>query len=183
MQMHTRGARFALLAVALAVPLALPLAARAEAQSPTPPPLTGTAPLTGAPATPIPQAAAAAALPILMTLASQETPGMQADGPVFAGHFDDGQVLEHPFVLQANKCYAVLGASVGIQQLDLQVVVQPAPALPPLVVAESKGTGPTASVGGKSVGCIRNHLPISGPAKVLVRAHGSGLAAMQIVVN
>lgn len=138
----------------------------------------------GGPASPLAPAAAAAATPVLAGLAASEAPGMRADGGVFAGQFQEGQVLEQPINIQAGKCYTVVAVGVGIQQLDVQLVAQPMPNFPPTVLAQSNGQGPQATLGGKANGCFKNPLPIGGPGKVIVKAtRGGGMAAAQIFVK
>ena len=130
---------------------------------------------------PIAPGAAAAATPILMGLGQSEAPGAQPDGGVFAGQFQEGQSLEQPINIQAGKCYTVVAAGMGIQQLEVQIVAQPAPMFPPTVIASSNGGGPTATVGGRASGCVKNPLPIGGPAKVILKAmRGAGMAAAQV---
>ncbi|MDC0743714.1 hypothetical protein [Polyangium mundeleinium] len=155
------------------------------AVTPTPAPTTVTpAPTTGAsggsPATPIAPAAAQVATLALQGLAASEAPGMQADGAPFAAQFQEGQVLEQAINIEAGKCYSVIASGVGVQQLDVQLVLHAAP-LPPQVLAQSNGQGATAILGGKANGCFKNPLPIGGPGKVIVKAtRGAGLAAAQI---
>ena len=133
-----------------------------------------------APATPIAPAAAVAATPILIPIGAQEAPGAQAEGGLFAGQFQEGQVLEQPVTLQPGKCYTVVAAGLGVQQVDIQLVTQ-LPPLPPTILAQSAGSGPTAVLGGRSSGCFKNPLPIAGPAKVVVRAtRGQGMIAAQV---
>jgi hypothetical protein len=133
-----------------------------------------------APATPIAPAAAVAATPILIPIGGQEAPGAQADGGLFAGQFQEGQVLEQPLTLQPGKCYTVVAAGLGVQQVDIQLVAQ-LPPLPATILAQSAGSGPTAVLGGRSVGCFKNPLPIAGPAKVVLRAtRGQGMIAAQV---
>jgi len=148
----------------------------------TPPPV-ATAPAAGAagaPATPIAPAAAQVATLALQGLAASEAPGMQPDGQPFAAQFQEGQVLEQAINIEAGKCYAVIASGVGIQQLDVQLVLH-APPLPPQALAQSSGQGATAILGGKANGCFKNPLPVGGPGKVIVKAtRGAGLAAAQI---
>jgi hypothetical protein len=135
----------------------------------------------GGAATPIPVGAAAAATPMLIGLGQSEAPGAQPDGGPFAGQFQEGQSLEQPINIQAGKCYTVVAAGMGIQQLDVQIVAQPAPMFPPTVLASSNSTGPMATVGGRAAGCVKNPLPIGGPAKVILKAtRGAGMAAAQV---
>lgn len=133
-------------------------------------------------ATPIAPAAAAAATPVLTAMAASEVQGMQPEGGAFAGQFQDGQTLEQPFNIQPGKCYSVIGVGLGLQELDLQIVAQPAPMMPPVVLAQDSTTGPNATLGGKGQ-CFKNPLPIGGPAKAVMRARGSGIAIAQIYVK
>ncbi len=133
----------------------------------------------GGQATPI--AVGAAATPIIAGLAAQEAPGARPDGSAFAGQFQEGQVLEQPINVQPGKCYTVIAGGFGIQQLDVSIVAQPAPMIPPTVVAQSQSQGPMATVGGKAAGCVRNPLPFGGPAKIVMKAtRGAGMAAAQL---
>lgn len=137
----------------------------------------------GSPATPIAVPAAQAVQPLLTQLASGEVQGMQPEGSAFAGQFQEGQVLEQQFTIQAGKCYSVVAASMGIQELDIQLVLNPAP-LPPQVLAQDNSQGGTAVLGGKSSGCFKNALPVGGPGKVVVKAtRGAGLAIAQIYIK
>ena len=151
----------------------------------TPPP-SGTAPAggsSGGSATPIAPAAVSAATPVLTAMAASEVQGMQPDGGAFAGQFQEGQTLEQPFNIQPGKCYSVVGVSVGIQELDIQIAAQPVPNLPPTVLAQDNSSGPNATLGGKG-SCFKNPLPVGGPAKVIVKASkGSGMALAQIYVK
>ncbi|MDI1443917.1 hypothetical protein [Polyangium sp. 6x1] len=150
------------------------------ATTPTPAPTVGAGASAGAPATPIAPAAAQVATLALQGLAASEAPGMQPDGQPFAAQFQEGQVLEQAINIEAGKCYSVIASGVGIQQLDVQLVLSAAP-LPPQVLAQSNGQGATAILGGKANGCFKNPLPIGGPGKVIVKAtRGAGLAAAQI---
>src|SRR5688572_4010672 len=100
-----------------------------------PPPGTGTAPTTGVPpwppagggapsgpmATPVDPNVAMAATTLLGTVAASQAPGMQKDGPGVAGQFAEGQVLEGAFQFVPGKCYTLVAAGVGIQQLDVEM--------------------------------------------------------------
>ena len=143
---------------------------------------TGPAPMTGTgPATPIVPMAAAVVQPILVGMAQNEAQGGQADGSPFAGQFAAGQTLEQVINIKPNGCYTVVAASVGIQQLDIALVVQPTPLMQPITVAQSSGTGPNATLGGRATGCWRNPTPFTGQGKVILRAtSGQGLAAAQV---
>jgi hypothetical protein len=153
---------------------------------PPPPPFAydaggGPAP-TGGQAVPIDPTAAAALQPILIGLAQSDAAGMAPDGQSFAGNFPEGSILEHPIQIQPNKCYTIVGGAVGITQLDISLVLQLVPALPATPLANTTSPpGPTAVVGGKSVGCWKNPTPLAGPGKIIVRAlKGTGIAAVQV---
>jgi hypothetical protein len=152
------------------------------ATAPVTPAPTGPAPMTGTgPATPIVPMAAAVVQPILVGMGQSEAQGGQADGSPFAGQFAAGQTLEQVINIKPNGCYTVVGASVGIQQLDIALVVQPTPLMQPITVAQSSSTGPNATLGGKATGCWRNPTPLTGQGKVILRAtSGQGLAAAQV---
>jgi hypothetical protein len=133
------------------------------------------------PATPIAPMVAAGVQPVLVSMGQAEAQGAQPDGSPFAGQFAAGQVLEQVINIKGNGCYTIVGASVGIQQLDIALVVQPTPAMQPITVAQSAGTGPNTTLGGKATGCWRNPTPLAGTAKVILRAtSGQGLAAAQV---
>jgi hypothetical protein len=139
-------------------------------------------PTSTGPATPIAPMAAAVVQPILVSLGQNEAQGAQPDGSPFAGQFAAGQTLEQNINIKPNGCYTIVGASVGVQQLDITLVVQPTPLMQPIVVAQSTaGTGPNATLGGKATGCWRNPTPLAGTGKVILRAaSGAGLAAAQV---
>ncbi|WP_437552834.1 MULTISPECIES: hypothetical protein [unclassified Sorangium] len=156
-----------------------PPATTTPTPTPTTPTATGTS--TGQ-ATPIAPAAVSAATPILTAMAASEVQGMQPEGGAFAGQFQDGQTLEQPFNIQPGKCYSVIGVGLGVQELNLQIVAQPAPMLPPVVLSQDNTTGPNATLGGKG-SCFKNPLPVGGPAKAIMTVKGSGLAVAQIYVK
>jgi hypothetical protein len=140
------------------------------------PPMAGTGP-----AIVIAPMAAAVVAPLLTQMGTVEAPGAQPDGSPFAGQFAAGQTLEQVINIKGNGCYTIVGASVGIQQLDIALIVQPTPLMQPITVAQSSGTGPNATLGGKATGCWRNPTPLAGTGKVIVRAtSGQGLAAAQV---
>ena len=143
---------------------------------------TATGPSTpGSVATAIPPIAAAAATPMMQGMAMTEAPGMTQDGGPFAGQFQEGQVLEQPMNIAPGKCYTVIGIGIGVQELDIQLVLAPAPGVPPIVLAQDSTTGPQAILGGKQGGCFRNPTPIAGTGKVLMKsAKGTGIAVAQV---
>lgn len=134
----------------------------------------------GGQATPIPPAMAAAATPVMQGMAMTEVPGMQPDGPTFAGQFSQGQVLEQPFNIQPGKCYSIVAVGIGITELDVMIQVQPVPAFPAQTIAQDNTSGAQAVLGGKG-NCFKNPLPVGGPAKVVMKATGgSGMAIGQL---
>jgi hypothetical protein len=143
---------------------------------------TAPAPTTGTgPATPIAPMLAAPVQPLLVSMGQTEAQGAQPDGSPFAGQFAAGQTLEQIINIKGNGCYTIVAASLGIQQLDVSLVIQPAPQLQPITVAQSSGAGPNATLGGKATGCWRNPTPFAGQGKVILRAtSGQGLAAAQV---
>lgn len=146
------------------------------------PPAGAPAPTGGTgPATPIAPMAAAAVQPILVGMGQNEAQGGQPDGSPFAGQFGAGQTLEQVINIKGNGCYTIVAASMGIQQLDIMLVVQPTPLMQPITVAQSNTQGPNATLGGKTTGCWRNPTPLAGQGKVILRAtSGQGLAAAQV---
>ena len=168
-------------------PTSDPNAAAYTAPPATAPTATGTptaapAATTGTgPATPIAPMLAAGVQPILVQMGQTEAQGAQPDGSPFAGQFAAGQTLEQTINIKGNGCYTIVAASVGIQQLDITLVIQPAPQLQPITVAQSSGAGANATLGGKATGCWRNPTPFAGQGKVILRATaGQGLAAAQV---
>lgn len=149
--------------------------------TPTPQPTTPTTapPATGGgSATPIPPAAAMAATPALQVLAGRDAQGMSPDGPAFAGQFQQGQTLEQVINVQANRCYTIVAAGVGITQLDMVVNTAPPAPIPAVPVAQSSTQGPNATVGGGG-NCMRSPLP--GQFKVVLKAtSGGGIAVAQV---
>ncbi len=128
-----------------------------------------------------PIAGAGALTPVIAQIAASEAPGMQPDGQSFAGQFQDGQTLQQPITIQAGKCYTVVAASSGMQQLEVQIVAQQAP-MPAMVVAQGQGS-PNATVGGKANGCFRSMFPMNAPGFVVLKAHGAGMAGAQVFIK
>jgi hypothetical protein len=146
------------------------------------PTATQTAAPAGTAATPIAVAMAGPLAGIVIQgAAGNDARGMQPEGSAFAGNFQQGQTLEQSLQLEPGKCYTVVGAGgPGITELDVQIVAQPAPIIPPQVVAQDNQTGPNATLGGGG-NCFRNPSPVGIPAKVVVTARtGGGIAVAQI---
>lgn len=145
-------------------------------------------PTTGQPATGQPAAcqeidaaAAAPAQPVITSIAAaQVPPGAKPLGGVMACSFQQGQQLSKQVQMQPGKCYTVVGAGVGVTELDLQIVaVTPIPGMAP-VLAQDQETGPQAVVG-KNPNCYKWALPLAGTVNVVMTAKaGTGLAAAQV---
>lgn len=151
-------------------------------QVPTQTAPTQTAAPAGTAATPVAVAMAGPLAGIVIQgAAGNDARGMQPEGSAFAGNFQQGQTLEQSLQLEPGKCYTVVAAGgPGINELDVQIMVQPAPILPPQPVAQDNQTGPNATLGGGG-NCWRNASPIGLPAKVVVTARsGGGMAVAQI---
>ncbi len=152
----------------------------------TAPQPTATATQTAAPAggqaTPISVAMAGPLAGIVIQgAAGNDAKGMQPEGSAFAGNFQQGQTLEQGLQLEPGRCYTVVAAGgPGITELDVQIVVQTVPMMPPMPMAQDNTTGPNATLGGGG-NCWKNASPVGLPAKVIVTARqGGGMAVAQI---
>jgi hypothetical protein len=122
---------------------------------------------------------AAVATGPLFVFAATEAPGMSKEGPLVAGQFQQGQVLETPINLTPNKCYTVLAVGVGVQEVDITLVLTtPIPNVNP-TLARDTGAGTQASLGGKGR-CYTWQLPVAAQAKYVIMAtKGAGIIAGQ----
>lgn len=137
----------------------------------------------GPSATPIDPNFAGAATALLHFIASSDAPGMQKEGAPLAGQYQEGQVLEQAFTLQPGKCYTVVAAGVGPQELEVTLLPQTViPGLPPM--GSAKGSAQKTVLGGGG-NCIKLALmPVGVPAKwVLKSTRGGGLVAGQLYVK
>lgn len=129
---------------------------------------------------------AGAAGAALNLFAATDAPGMTKEGAPLAGNFQEGQVLEAPITIQPGKCYTIIAAGVGPQELELSIVPQSAiPGLPSVgSLGSAKGTGQKTVLGGGG-NCIKLALiPVAVPAKwILKSTRGAGLAAGQVFVK
>ena len=142
----------------------------------------GEATATPAQATPLLPGAAGLSAPMLKATAPSDTAGMTEDGPTFGATFQQGQIFEQPFQIQPGRCYSVVGLGMGITELDVEIVVQQAPA-PEWIAAADGSSGPHAVLGPKGQ-CFKNPLPVGAPAKVRLKATGgTGIAVAQIYVR
>lgn len=116
-------------------------------------------------------------------LAKKKARGMKASGTLVGGIVPEGGQVESQIMINAHKCYAVVGVSSGsVTQLDIQIVAKPMIALPlpSPVIAVSTGSGPETAVSP----CWKNPTPISFPAAVIVKAkQGAGAIAAQVYVK
>ena len=92
-------------------------------------------------------------------------------------------MLEQPINIQSGKCYSVVGVGMGVTQVDIQLVMQPGPMMPPVVMAQSPTRGVNAVLGGKLSGCFKNPMPVGGPGKVVLHAQGAGLVGAQVYIK
>jgi hypothetical protein len=134
-------------------------------------------------ATPIDPTFATAATVPLMALANTEAPGMQREGPVVAGQFQEGQSLESTFQMLPGKCYTVLAVGAGISEMDIALIaLTPLPGASP-VLAQDTGQGASAVLGGRG-NCYKWSLPVGINAKMVLKAtRGQGVAAGQLYVK
>ncbi|MBM4359030.1 MAG: hypothetical protein FJ096_13075 [Deltaproteobacteria bacterium] len=132
-------------------------------------------------ATPIPNGGAQLAVGPLMLAEQQELPGMQPVTDVVAGQFQPGQVLEQVFQMQPGKCYAALAVGAGIQEMNIQFVLQqPMPMFPNPVLAEDQSTGATAKLGARGT-CFKWAPPFGASVKAVFTAvSGQGIAAGRV---
>jgi hypothetical protein len=119
----------------------------------------------------------------LFAYAATEAAGMSPEGPLVAGQFQQGQMLETPVTLNPNKCYTVLAVGAGIQEVDITLVLTtPVPGMNPTLARDSGG-GMQSSLGGKG-NCFPWRMPIAAPAKFVITAtKGAGIAAGQMYVK
>lgn len=146
------------------------------------PPVTGPAAASGGTATVVSSTSAQTA--DLQALAASDAAGMTAAGATLAARFKTGETLEFQLTLMPGRCYTIVAAgAASVQQIDLQMGINPAGLPIPLataVLAQATGTK-TAVIGAKSSGCYRNPMPIPFPATVTMKvAGGSGIAGVQV---
>jgi hypothetical protein len=123
-----------------------------------------------------------------MTMGATEAPGAAKEGGMAAANFQQGQTMEQAFTLQPGKCYTIVAASAGIQQLDLEILaVTAVPGMSPSLgkASGTAGMGGSQAVLGSKANCIKLALsPFPVQAKFVVTAtRGAGAAAAQLYVK
>ncbi len=114
----------------------------------------------------------------LMQMQATHAQGMNKDGGVLAGNFQQGQSLEQQFQLLPGKCYTVIGSGAGISELDLQMFVV-TPIQGPAIASDSQ-TGSNSVIGG-SGNCFRWQAPLGATGKFVMTAKaGNGVGAAQL---
>jgi hypothetical protein len=81
-----------------------------------------------APAAALREKGTAAADPLakaLRELAKRAAPGMEPDGPLATGTLKEKQNLQTDITLQPGKCYAIVGYSKAVKDLDLYLLLAP----------------------------------------------------------
>lgn len=128
-----------------------------------------------------PNLATVATVPLMQMQVSHAN-GMQKDGPVLAGNFQEGQRLEQGIQLMPNRCYTIIGSGAGVSELDIQLVVIN-PLGQPMVVAQDSQQG-ASSVVGPSGNCFKWQFPAGANGKWIMQAtRGAGVAAGQAYVK
>lgn len=105
---------------------------------------------------------------------------MQKEGTLLAGQYQQGQTLEQTVNLGAGKCYTVLAVGVGVQEVDITLMLTtPIPGMNPVLQRDS-GAGHQASLGGKG-NCYKWPAPLPAQGKYVVTASkGAGIIASQL---
>lgn len=108
---------------------------------------------------------------------------MKKEGELFGGVVQQGGQIEHQFMIQPHKCYAVLAqGGPGVTEVDVQITAKPMAGLPlpSATIAVDNTTGPDAAI----TPCWKNAFPVAFPATVVVKATGgAGAVAAQIYVK
>ncbi len=121
----------------------------------------------------------------IKTMAGKEARGMKAEGDLIKGAVQQGGQLEQQIMIQAGKCYSIIGmAGPVITELDIELrASSPLPIPLPgggLVVAVDGDQGPEATI----APCWKNLLGVPFPATVVLKATvGNGPMAAQVFVK
>ena len=109
---------------------------------------------------------------------------MQPLTDVIAGQFQQGQALEQVFQMTPGKCYSALAVGAGIQEMNIQFILQqPLPMFPNPVLAEDQSSGNTAKLGARG-SCFKWPMPFGANVKAVFTAvSGQGMAAGRVYVK
>ena len=118
---------------------------------------------------------AAALVQGLSELAKRAAPGMDVDGPLATGTLREKQSLQTDITLAPTRCYAILGYSRRIKDVDLYLL------LPPGILAAQDGTdSSTPVIGGPDHPvCPLSSSPVTYKLRI-VADQGSGEVAVQL---
>jgi hypothetical protein len=122
--------------------------------------------------------AAAASDPLakgIKDLAKQQATGMEADGPLYTGKLKEKEHLHADITLKAGKCYALVGYSSGVKDLDVHLL------LPPGILSAQDTTDDNKPVVGKSPDslCPTATTPVTYKVDILAD-QGAGEVAVQL---
>ena len=139
----------------------------------TPPAATGTC-------TEIDAAAAAVAQPLITSVSASSVPaGAKPLGGVIAANCQAGGRLTKPIQMQPGKCYTVVGAGVGVTELNLELKTVAVGGMAP-VMSQDQETGPQAVIG-KQPNCYKWTWPMGGTMNIdIIAAAGSGVVGAQV---
>jgi hypothetical protein len=122
--------------------------------------------------------AAAASDPLakgIKDLAKQQATGMEADGPLYTGKLKEKEHLHADITLKSGKCYALVGYSSGVKDLDVHLL------LPPGILSAQDTTDDNKPVVGKSPDslCPSATTPVTYKVDILAD-QGAGEVAVQL---
>jgi hypothetical protein len=111
--------------------------------------------------------------------ASQNAPGMAADGSMVKLTLQQGQTSEGQFQLQPGKCYTLVGASMpGVIEVAVKVTM-PAPLSQQVLGQNDAGPNPMPVVWGGG-NCYRSPSPLAMPVRLEVTMkQGAGTIGIQ----
>ncbi|MBN2192667.1 MAG: hypothetical protein JW751_07600 [Polyangiaceae bacterium] len=141
---------------------------------------TGAATAAGAACTEIDAAAATVAQPLITAMSSASVPpGAKPLGAVIAANCPAGGRITKPIQMQPGKCYTVVGAGVGITELNMELRTIPVAGVAP-VVSQDQETGSQAVIG-KHPNCYKWAWPMGGTMNIdIIAAAGSGVVGAQV---
>ncbi|HOU89784.1 MAG TPA: hypothetical protein PLU22_02000 [Polyangiaceae bacterium] len=130
--------------------------------------------------TEIDAAAAAAAQPIITAMSSGSVPaGAKPLGAVIAANCQAGGRISKPIQMQPGKCYTVVGAGVGVTELNMELKTVAVGGMAP-VMSQDQETGSQAVIG-KQPNCYKWAWPMGGTMNLdIIAAAGSGIVGAQV---